>query len=167
MVERINPDDLNLTEKLIGIRRVAKTVKGGRHFSFSALVVVGDGEGYVGIGLGKGREVPVAIRKGGAIARRNLIRVPLAGSTIPHRVITKFGAAKVMLRPASPGTGVVAGKGVREVVEAAGIKDILGKSLGSPNPINVVQAAMLALSQLKGQQELVRRGLQVEIDEAG
>jgi small subunit ribosomal protein S5 len=167
MVERINPNDLNLTEKLINIRRVAKTVKGGRHFSFSALVVVGDGEGYVGVGLGKGREVPVAIRKAGAIARRSLIQVPLRESTIPHKVVTKFGAAKVLLRPAAPGTGVVAGGGIREVVKAAGIKDVLTKSQSSSNPINVVQATMLALSQLKGKEELVRHNLQADIDEAG
>jgi small subunit ribosomal protein S5 len=142
---------------------VAKTGAGGRHFSFSALVVVGDGKGYVGAGLGKGREVPEAIRKGAAIAKGNLIQVPIAGSTIPHKIITKFGAAKVLLKPAAPGTGVIAGKGIRAVVEAAGIKDILSKSLGSSNPINVVQATMLALREL-GEQErrLTERGLKEE-----
>jgi small subunit ribosomal protein S5 len=158
--EKINPSDLNLTEKLVHVNRVAKVVKRGRRFSFSALVVVGDGEGHVGAGLGKAREVPAAIRKAGAVARKNLIRVPMDGTTIPYEVITKFGAAKVMLKPAAPGTGVIAGGGVRATVEAAGIKDILTKSMGSPNPVNVVRATMLALSQLKDpKQELARRKL--------
>ncbi len=158
--EKINPSDLNLTEKLIHVNRVAKVVKRGRRFSFSVLVVVGDGEGHVGAGLGKAREVPAAIRKAGAVARKNLIRVPMDGSTIPYEVITKFGAAKVMLKPAAPGTGVIAGGGVRATVEAAGIKDILTKSMGSPNPVNVVRATMLALSQLRDpKQELARRKL--------
>jgi small subunit ribosomal protein S5 len=157
---RINPEELNLTERLVHIRRVSKTVAGGRRFSFSALVVVGDGEGHVGAGLGKGREIPEAIRKAGAIARRNLIRVSLVGSTIPHKMATKFGAAEVMLRPAGPGTGVIAGKAIRAVVEAAGIKNILTKSLGGSNPINVVRATILALSQLRQEEEeLAKRGL--------
>jgi small subunit ribosomal protein S5 len=157
---RIDPDELNLTERLVNIRRVAKTVAGGRRFSFSALVVVGDGEGHVGAGLGQGREIPEAIRKAGAIARRDLIRVPMVGSTIPHKIITKFGAAEVLLRPAAPGTGVIAGTAIRAVVEAAGIKDILTKSLGGSNPINVVRATMLALSRLRQhEEELVKRGL--------
>jgi small subunit ribosomal protein S5 len=156
--EKINPNDLNLNEKLVHVSRVAKVVKRGRRFSFSALVVVGDGQGHVGVGLGKAREVPAAIRKAGAVARKNLIRVPMSGSTIPYEIVTKFGAAKVMLKPAAPGTGVIAGGGVRATVEAAGIKDILTKSMGSANPINVVRATMLALSQLKDpKQEFSRR----------
>ena len=162
MVERnrIDPDGLNLTERLVHIRRVSKTVAGGRRFSFSALVVVGDAEGHVGAGLGQGREIPEAIRKAGAIARRDLIRVPMVGSTIPHKITTKFGAAKVLLRPAAPGTGVIAGRAVRAVVESAGIKNLLTKSLGGSNPINVVRATMLSLSQLRQyEEELVKRGL--------
>lgn len=157
--QKIDPRDLNLTEKLVGVNRVAKVVKRGRRFSFSALVVVGDGEGYVGAGLGKAREVPAAIRKGGAIARRNLIRVPMVGSTVPYKVVTNFGAARVMLKPARPGTGIIAGGGVRAVVEAAGIKDIVTKSMGSSNTINVVRATMLALSQLRDtSEEPARKG---------
>ena len=158
--QRIDPKDLNLIEKLININRVAKVVKRGRRFSFSALVVVGDGAGYVGAGLGKARVVPAAIRKGGVIARKELIQVPMSGSTIPHEVTSKFGAAKVMLRPASPGTGIIAGAGVRATLEAAGVKDVLSKSLGSSNQINVVRATIRALSQLKEpQEEMARRGL--------
>ena len=159
MQQRIDPEELNLTEKLVHIRRVAKTVTGGRKLSFSALMVVGDDEGHVGFGLGKGKEIPIAIRKGAAVGRKNLIRVPMKGSTITHEITAKFGAAKVFLKPASPGTGVIAGSAVRAVVEAAGIRDILSKSLGSPNPINVVQATILALSQLKEpKEELAKRG---------
>ena len=153
---KVDPRDLNLTEKLVGVNRVAKVVKRGRRFSFSALVVVGDGEGYVGTGLGKAREVPSAIRKGGAIARRNLIRVPMVGSTVPYKVVARFGAAEVMLKPAAPGTGIIAGGGVRAVVEAAGIKDIVTMSMGSSNPINIVRATVLGLSQMREpRQELV------------
>jgi len=156
--ERIDPTDLVLTEKLVNINRVAKVVKGGRRFSFNALVVVGDGKGHVGMGLGKAKEVPSAIHKGTAIAKKNLIRVSLRGITIPYKVTTKFGAARVMLRPAAPGTGVIAGGGIRAVVEAAGIQDILTKSLGSSNPINVVHATIKALHQLRlPEEELARR----------
>lgn len=156
--EKIDPKDLNLTEKLVGVNRVAKVVKRGRRFSFSALVVVGDGDGHVGAGLGKAREVPAAIRKGGAIARRNLVRVPMVGTTVPYKTVTKFGAAEVMLKPAAPGTGIIAGGGVRAVVEAAGIRDIVTKSMGSSNAINIVRATMLALSTMRDpRQELARK----------
>ncbi|UCC61248.1 MAG: 30S ribosomal protein S5 [Dehalococcoidia bacterium] len=156
--QKIDARDLNLTERLINVNRVAKVVKRGRRFSFSALVVVGDGEGHVGAGLGKAREVPAAIRKGGAIARKNLIKVPMIEGTIPFKIVSKFGGAKVMLKPAGPGTGVIAGGGVRATVEAAGIKDIVTKSMGSSNPTNVVRATMLALAQLRDpQQEVAKR----------
>ena len=159
MRQRINPDELNLTEKLVHIRRVAKTVTGGRKLSFSALVVVGDNEGHVGFGIGKGKEIPIAIRKGAATARKTLVRVPMKGSTITHEITADFGAARVFLKPAAPGTGVIAGAAIRAVVESAGIRDLLSKSLGSPNPINVVQATMLALSQLKDPaEEFAKRG---------
>jgi small subunit ribosomal protein S5 len=136
---------------------VAKVVKRGRRFSFSALVVVGDGDGQVGAGLGKAREVPAAIRKGGAIARKNLIEVPMIDGTIPYKIVSKFGGAKVMLKPAAPGTGVIASGGVRATMEAAGIRDVVTKSMGSSNPINVVRATMLALSQLKDPKQVVAR----------
>lgn len=159
MNQRINPEELNLTEKLVHVRRVAKTVTGGRKMAFSALVVVGDDQGHVGFGLGKGKEIPTAIRKGAAEARKRLIYVPTSGTTITHEITAKFGAAKVFLKPAAPGTGVIAGKAVRAVVESAGVRDLLSKSLGTSNPINVVQATMLALSQLKNPAvELAKRG---------
>ena len=160
MRERMEPEVPSLTERLVHLRRVAKTVTGGKKLSFSALVVVGDGQGRVGYGLGKGAEIPEAIRKASAKARKNLIRVPLKETTIPHEIVAKFGAAKVMLKPASPGTGVVAGRAVRAVVEAAGIKDVLSKILSaSTNPINVVPATVKALSLLMDPEEtLARRG---------
>ena len=148
-----------LEERVVHIDRVAKVVKGGRHFGFRAVVVVGDGRGSVGVGLGKAREVPVAIRKGMDRAKQNMVKIAMSGTTIPHPVLSKFGGAKVMLKPASPGTGVIAGSGVRAVMEAAGVRDILTKSLGSSNRINVVLAAMRALQQLKDvEQEARRRG---------
>jgi len=166
-ISKIDPTELTLSDKLIYINRVAKVMKGGKRLRFSALVATGDGNGHVGIGIGKATSVPDAISKAGAIARKSLLKVPVAGSTIPHEIRVKFGAAKVLLKPAAPGTGVIAGGSIRAVLVAAGIKDILTKSLGSSNPINMAKATMLALSQLKHPKEvLARRRLAVEVKEA-
>ncbi len=161
---KIDPTELVLNDKLVYLNRVSKVVKGGRRLHFSALVVTGDSNGHVGIGVGKSNEVPEAINKAGAVAKKNLIRVQLAGNTIPYEIMVRFGAAKVLLKPASPGTGIIAGGSVRAVVEAAGIKDILTKSLGSSNRVNVAKATILALSQLKDPKaELAKRkGVQKE-----
>ena len=151
---RIDASKLNLEEKVVQINRVAKVVQGGRRFSFSAVVVVGDGNGNVGAGIGKAGEVPEAIRKGVEDAKKHLIKVPLVGSTIPHEVHRHFGASNVMLKPASPGTGVIAGGSVRSVVEAAGIRDLLSKASGSTNPINVVRATIERLAALRSADEI-------------
>ena len=165
LVSKIDPTELTLNDKLVYINRVAKVVKGGKRMSFSALVVTGDGNGYVGIGVGKANAVPGAISKGGAIARKSLIKVPLTGTTIPYEMRVKFGAAKVLLKPARLGTGIIAGGSIRAVLEAAGVKDILTKSLGSSNRVNMAKATMLALSQLKDpQEELAKRKPAPEVE---
>jgi len=158
LISKIDPTELTLTDKLININRVTKVMMGGKRLNFSALVVTGDGNGHVGLGVGKANEVPAAINKASAMAKKNLIKVPLAEATIPHEIKVKLGAAKVLLKPAPPGTGVIAGGSIRAIAEVAGIKDISTKSLGSANKINVAKATMLALRQLKVlKEELARR----------
>ncbi|MGQ9646749.1 MAG: 30S ribosomal protein S5 [Thermodesulfobacteriota bacterium] len=152
---KIDPSTLELTDRVVHINRVAKVVKGGRRFSFSALVVVGDGNGYVGSGMGKANEVPEAIRKGIEHAKRNLVKVPIINKTIPYEVMGRYGAAKVMLKPASEGTGVIAGAVVRAIAESAGIQNILTKSLGSNNPYNLTKATFQAINQLKAPEEVL------------
>ena len=159
---RIKPDSLELKDRVVHINRVTKVVKGGKNFRFSALVVVGDGRGHVGYGSGKAKEVPQAIAKGIDRAKRNLILIPLKGTTIPHPVLGIFGAGQVLLKPASPGTGVIAGGPVRAVVESAGVQDVLTKSLGTANPHNVVKATFDGLMKLRDPQAHRRRRGSVE-----
>ena len=154
---KIEATELELTEKVVFINRVAKVVKGGRRFHFTAVVVVGDGQGHVGAAMGKAGEVPEAIRKASTSARKNLIRVPMQGTTLPHEMLVQFGAARVLIKPAPPGTGLIAGGGVRAVLEMAGVKDVVAKSLGSNNPVNVVKATMLVLSRVRNVDETVAR----------
>ncbi|HXZ29783.1 MAG TPA: 30S ribosomal protein S5 [Dehalococcoidia bacterium] len=151
---KIDASELTLEEKLLGIDRVTKVVKGGRHLRFRASVVVGDGQGHVGFGLAKAAAVPEAVRKAGATAKKALIEVPIKDGTIPHEILAKFGASKILLKPALPGTGLIVGSTARAILELAGVKDVLGKSLGGPSKINVAKATMLALGNLRKSEEV-------------
>lgn len=162
--ERLDTSEMELTEKVVFINRVAKVMKGGRRFHFTAVVVVGDRDGHVGAALGKAREVPEAIRKASTIARKHMLTVPMVDSTVPHPVLAEFGAAQVLIKPAAPGTGLIAGGGVRAVLEEAGVKDAVTKSLGSKNHANVVKATMLGLSQLREPDEALARRQRVSAE---
>lgn len=163
MTDRINPHELDLKEKVVYINRVAKVVKGGRRFSFSAIVVVGDGNGHVGVGLGKANEVVNAISKATERAKKEVRRIDILNGTIPYQVYGKYGAGKVVMKPASPGTGVIAGGAVRAICEMVGIRDILTKTIGSTNPHSVVKATMVALERLEGAMTIARnRGLSIK-----
>lgn len=164
---KIDPTELALNDKLVYLNRVSKVVKGGRRLSFSALVVTGDGSGHVGIGVGKSNEVPEAINKAGAVAKKNLIKVIMTDNTIPYETTVKFGAAKVLLKPAAPGTGIIAGGSIRAVVEAAGIKDILTKSLGSANKVNVAKATIFGLSHIKDPKSEIAKRKKTNIESDG
>ena len=155
--EKIDDSQMEITEKVVYINRVAKVMKGGRRFHFTAVVVVGDGNGHVGAALGKAREVPEAIRKASTIARKHMITIPMVDSTIPHPILARFGASRVLIKPAAAGTGLIAGGGVRAVLEGAGVKDVVPKSLGSKNPANVVKATILGLSQMRSPEEALAR----------
>ena len=167
--EKIDDSQMEITEKVVYINRVAKVMKGGRRFHFTAVVVVGDGEGHVGAALGKAREVPEAIRKASIIARKHMITIPMVDATIPHPILARFGASRVLIKPAAAGTGLIAGGGVRAVLEGAGVKDVVTKSLGSKNPANVVKATILGLSQLRSPEEALarRRAVSAEASSGG